>query len=147
MAQPYFNKSKIRRIIVLVSLLASVLILASWAMKEAKILQLDWSFTLPVISFIAAMIPIGSSTVDWFEKRMTLLDSRLDVIEPVVLSLKELGLSSKSEHDELRRILLRQEASIEYLKGTIGRTDLPSVLSQNQKLLEKLKKVIDDDQT
>ena len=88
MAQPYFNKSKIRRIIVLVSLLASVLILASWAMKEAKILQLDWSFTLPVISFIAAMIPIGSSTVDWFEKRMTLLDSRLDVIEPVVLSLK-----------------------------------------------------------
>lgn len=146
MSQPYFSKRRIRRIIVIVSVLASGLILAAWAAKEVKILHFDWSFTLPVISLIAAFVPIGSATVDWFEKKMSVLDVRLDAIEPAVITLKEFAGNAKSDHEELRRILLRQEASIEYLKATLSKLDLPRVLAENQKLSEKLKAAIQEDE-
>ena len=146
MTQPFFNKSKIKSIFVSGCTLGAILLLSTWAAKKTKVLYFDWTFTLPTISLIATLIPVGSATIDWFEKKINVFDSRLDSLEPLVLNLRDSAISTKQEHEDLRRMLLRQEAKTEYIKDNLSKIDVPSIVSANKALLEKMKSIgaIDD---
>lgn len=141
LTQPYFNKSKIRRIAVAICAIASLLVLAAWLFKEAKIIHFDWSFTLPAISLIASLIPVGSATVDWFEKRVNAIDDRLSLLEPTTVFVKELASTIKSEHEDLRYCLLRQEAKLEQIRDTLNKLDLPKIVAENKRLIKKLQDI------
>lgn len=141
MTQPYFNKNKKRRIAVTICAIASVLIISAWLFKEAKILRLDWTFTLPAISLIASLIPVGSAVVDWFERKISLIDSRLDTLEPSIIFLKESISVNKSNYEDLRYCLLRQEAKVEQVKDILHKLELPRIAAENKKLIKKLQEI------
>ncbi|MEO8893451.1 MAG: hypothetical protein ABI417_18330 [Coleofasciculaceae cyanobacterium] len=139
MTEPYFDKRKRRKIIGAICILASILIFAAWLFKEAKIIHFDWSFTLPAISLVAALVPVMTATVDWFDKKMVSIDNRLDALEPSILYLKEQSSTIKADYENLRYFLLRQEAKLEQVRDNLDK--LPKLIAENKRLIKRLEEI------
>jgi hypothetical protein len=109
----YFNRRKIQSVIACFSGIFALLVFIVWAAKYFIDLRIDWSFSLPMITLIASAYPIGAAIVDWFDKRLKVLDERLDRLELAELLLKEAAEDSKKDRYDLRGRFLRFEVRLE----------------------------------
>lgn len=109
----YFNRRKIQSVIACFSGIFALLVFIVWAAKYFIDLKIDWSFSLPMITLIASVFPIGTAVVDWFDKKLRVLDERLDKLELSELLLKESMEDSKKDRYDLRGRFLKLEIRLE----------------------------------
>lgn len=111
----YFNRRKIQSVIACFSGIFAFLVFVVWSAKNFVHLRIDWSFSLPMITLIASAFPVGTAVVDWFDKKLKVLDDRLDRLELSESVLKEAAEDSKKDRYDLRGRFLKLEIRLESL--------------------------------
>lgn len=111
----YFNLVKIRTLSIYACGIFSVLTFILWVTQYYVHLRIDWSFLLPTITLISALLPIGNAVIDWFEKKTNAIEEQLNRLEVSELSFKESIKNSDCDRHDLRGRLLRVEILLESL--------------------------------
>lgn len=107
--QPYFSRKRVRRLIFIVGSLFALLCLIAWVIKRFADVNFDWSFLLPLLGLTSSIFPIGTAIVDWFEKRLSSIDERLDMVESAVKALEKKIEIMDNERYDLKGKIIRLE--------------------------------------
>ena len=110
-SQRYFNKKKVRNLVLVVGTSFALLCFTAWIVKSFTKIHFDWSFLLPFVGLLSSSFPLGTSIIDWFEKRLASVDGRLDDLESVVKVLEKKLEASDTERYELKGKILRLEVT------------------------------------
>jgi hypothetical protein len=137
--QPYFNRRKLRFLALCACSLFAILLVAFFLADRTTQLTFDWSFVIPTVALISGAIPIGSAVVDWFEKKLKLIDERLDALELSSRSFQLIADKSEADRHDLKGMILRLEARLDVALRENSRRDLTKIIRRLEALENLIK--------